>query len=138
MKFKITFLIFVITFLSFNSVFSQQIELPIEVLGGEGFTVSSSFTIDQQQHNQIKSIDNLWLRANNIGYQGKASVQVNGGSWISLTNNSVKIYSPEKERGGMTNGGYNTIRFTVSISNFQVGVNTITLRFNYSDGISNG
>lgn len=138
MKLKITFLLFVLTLLSFTSVFSQQIELPIEVLGGEGLTVSSSFTIDQQQYNQIKSIDNLWLRANNLGYQGKASVQVNGGSWISLTNNSVKIYSPEKERGGMTNGGYNTIRFTVSISNFQVGVNTIALRFNYSDGISNG
>jgi hypothetical protein len=138
MKFKITFLIFVITFLSFNSVFSQQIEVPIEVLGDEGLTISSSFTIDQEQLNKINSTNNLYLRANNLGYEGKASVQVNGGSWISLTNSSVKIYSPEKERGGMTNGGYNTIRFTVSISNFQVGVNTITLRFNYSDGISNG
>jgi hypothetical protein len=138
MKFKITFLIFVITFLSFNSVFSQQIELPIEVLGEEGLAVSASFTIDQEQFNKINSTDNLYLRANNLGYQGKASVQVNGGSWISLTHSSVKIYSPEKERGGMTNGGYNTIRFTVSISNFQVGVNTIALRFNYSDGISNG
>lgn len=138
MKFKITFLLFVITFLSFNSVFSQQIELPIEVLGDEEFTVLSSFTIDQEQLNKIKSTDNLYLRANNLGYQGKASVQVNGGSWILLTHSSVKMYSPEKERGGMTNGGYNTIRFTVSIANFQVGVNTITLRFNYSDGISNG
>mgnify|MGYP000052760326 FL=1 len=138
MKFKITFLLFVITFFSFNSVFSQQIELPIEVLGEEGLAVSASFTIDQEQFNKINSTDNLYLRANNLGYQGKASVQVNGGSWISLTHSSVKIYSPEKERGGMTNGGYNTIRFTVSIANFQVGVNTITLRFNYSDGISNG
>jgi hypothetical protein len=138
MKFKITFLLFVITFLSFNSVFSQQIELPIEVLGEEGLAVSTSFTIDQEQLNRINSTDNLYLRANNLGYQGKASVQVNGGSWISLTHSTVKIYSPEKERGGMTNGGYNTIRFTVSISNFQVGVNTIALRFNYSDGISNG
>jgi len=138
MKFKITFLLFVITFFSFNSVFSQQIELPIEVLGEEGLAVSASFTIDQEQFNKINSTDNLYLRANNLGYQGKASVQVNGGSWISLTHSSVKMYSPEKERGGMTNGGYNTIRFTVSISNFQVGVNTITLRFNYSDGISNG
>jgi len=138
MKFKITFLLFVITFFSFNSVFSQQIELPIEVLGEEGLAVSASFTIDQEQFNKINSTDNLYLRANNLGYQGKASVQVNGGSWISLTHSSVKMYSPEKERGGMTNGGYNTIRFTVSIANFQVGVNTITLRFNYSDGISNG
>ncbi|MFT4805832.1 MAG: hypothetical protein ACI83H_002891 [Glaciecola sp.] len=138
MKFKITFLLFVITFLSFNSVFSQQIEFPIEVLGDESLTVSSSFTIDQEQFNKVNSTDNLYIRANNLGYEGKASVQVNGGSWISLTNSSVKIYSPEKERGGMTNGGYNTIRFTVSISNFQVGLNTIALRFNYSDGISNG
>jgi hypothetical protein len=138
MKLKITFLLFVITFLSFNSVFSQQIELPIEVLGDEGLTMSSSFTIDQEQLNKISSTDNLYLRANNLGYEGKASVQVNGGSWISLIHSTVKIYSPEKERGGMTNGGYNTIRFTVTISSFQVGVNTITFRFDKSDGISNG
>jgi hypothetical protein len=138
MKLKITFLLFFLTLFSFNSVFSQQIELPIEVLGDEGLTVSSSFTIDQEQLNKINSTDNLYLRANNLGYEEKASVQVNGGNWILLTNSSVKIYSPEKERGGMTNGGYNTIRFTVSISNFQVGVNTITLRFDKSDGISNG
>jgi hypothetical protein len=138
MKFKVTFLLFVLTLLSFNSVFSQQIEFPIEVIGDEGFTVSTSFTIDQEQLNKINSTDNLYLRANNLGYEEKASVQVNGGNWILLTHSSVKIYSPEKERGGMTNGGYNTIRFTVSISNFQIGVNTIALRFNKSDGISNG
>ena len=69
MKFKITFLLFVITFFSFNSVFSQQIELPIEVLGEEGLAVSASFTIDQEQFNKINSTDNLYLRANNLGYQ---------------------------------------------------------------------
>ena len=138
MRLKITLLLFAIPLLYIKPVYAQQIKLPIEVLGGEGVVVSTSFTIDQSQRNKIKSSNNLYVRANNLGYQGKASVRVNNGTWKSLTNSSVRIYSPEKERGGMTNGGHNTIRFTVSISNFKVGVNTVDFRFNTSDGISNG
>lgn len=125
-------------FISVASVNAQKILLPIEVLGDEGLVKEQRFTIDAEQYNQISSIDNLWLKINNLSYQGKASIRINEGNWISLNHSTTNIYTPEKERGGMVHGGYNTIRFTVSINNFREGQNIIKFRFNTSDGISNG
>lgn len=137
MRKKNTFLVISIFLISFT-VFSQKIVLPIEVLGAERTVERVTFTIDQEQFDKISSTNNLWLRINNLGYEDKASVHVNNGTWISLNHNSTEIASPEKERGGMSNGGYNTIRLSVTISNLTIGENIVRFRFNESDGISNG
>jgi hypothetical protein len=114
---------------------SSKILLPIEVLGAEGVVVSRSFTIDQQMLDAAKSI---WFMINNLSYENKASIKINGGSWLSLNHVTVQMQKQEKLRGGMTHGGFNTVRLTIPKTGLVAGANTIEFRFNKSDGISIG
>ncbi len=117
------------------SAVSEKILLPIEVLGAEGTVVSRTFTIDQATVDATKSI---WLMVNNLSYENKASVKINQGSWLSLNMLTVKMQKQELQRGGMTHGGFNTVRFTIPKTGLVAGANTIEFRFNKSDGISIG
>lgn len=112
-----------------------KIKLPIEVLGAEGIIVSRSFTIDQPTLEATKSI---WFMINNLSYENKASVKINGGNWLSLNHQTVLMQKQEKLRGGMTHGGFNTVRLTIPKTGLVSGSNTIEFRFNKSDGISIG
>lgn len=114
---------------------AQKITLPIEVLGAQGLVEEISLDLTAAQANSAKSI---WMQVNNLGYENKASVKLNSGNWVDLNHNSVEIQSPEKERGGMAHGGYNTIRLHLPATGFVTGTNTIHFRFNRSDAISNG
>lgn len=114
---------------------SGKIVLPIEVLGSEGTIVSRSFTIDQQTLDATKSI---WFMINNLSYENKASIKINGGSWLSLNHFTVNMQRQEKQRGGMTHGGFNTVRLTIPKTGLVESANTIEFRFNKSDGISIG
>lgn len=112
-----------------------KVFLPIEVLGAEGITEERTLTLTAEQ---AAKVDRLWLQANNISYENKASVRINNGNWITFNHETVYIQSPEKERGGMSHGGHNTIRFSFPVSDFKSGENIIYFRFNFSDAISNG
>tara|TARA_B100000809_G_scaffold141837_1_gene139400 strand:- start:34119 stop:38813 length:4695 start_codon:yes stop_codon:yes gene_type:complete len=125
-----------ILFLVVNlSSYSQKIILPIEVLGAEGTIEERSFTLSPEQ---LAKVDKLWLQVNNIGYENKASIKINNQNWVDLNHQSVKIQSPERERGGMSHGGHNTIRFSLPSTGITSALNTIQFRFNSSDAISNG
>lgn len=115
--------------------FTEKILLPIEVLGAEGTVVSRSFTIDQRILDATKSI---WFMINNLSYENKASVKINQGSWLPLNMMTVKMQKQELLRGGMTHGGFNTVRLTIPKTGLVAGANTIEFRFNKSDGISIG
>lgn len=134
---KITFLFINLCFLT-NLIAQntgEKMVLPVEVLGAEGTIEERTFTLTAVQ---LAKADLLWVQANNLGYQNKASVQVNDQDWIHLNHNSVSIQSPEKERGGMVHGGHSTIRFSLPITGLVSGLNVIKFRFNISDAISNG
>ncbi len=109
--------------------------LPIEVLGAEGTVASRSFTINQQT---LNSTANIWLMVNNLSFENKGSVRINNGTWLSLNHQTVQMQIQEKQRGGMTHGGYSTIRFTIPKTGLIAGNNTIDFRFNKSNGISIG
>ncbi|MCF6351043.1 MAG: T9SS type A sorting domain-containing protein [Flavobacteriaceae bacterium] len=128
-------LLILVPLLIFLNNISAQITLPVEVLGAEGTIEEREFTLTAAQVTNSKV---LWLQVNNLGYQNKASIKINAGSWLTLNHSTTKIQSPEKERGGMSNGGYNTIRFTIPVTGLTTGLNTIYFRFNMSDAISNG
>ena len=113
----------------------EPILLPIEVLGEEGVIEEIEFSLSTAIASKT---DKIWLQVNNLSYQDKASVKVNDEEWYSLNHNSCYIYSPEKERGGMTHGGHNTIRLSFPTNGISNGINKIKFRFNTSDGISNG
>ncbi|MEQ9303027.1 MAG: hypothetical protein RJQ14_03860, partial [Marinoscillum sp.] len=111
------------------------IGLPVEVLGEQGKVVNRS--IDLTEAEAIKA-DRLWLQINSLTYENKASIQVNQGTWYDLNHESVEMQYQEKARGGMVHGGFNTVRLSIPISDLQTGTNTISFRFNRSDGISIG
>ncbi|MEM7156421.1 MAG: hypothetical protein AAF799_26445 [Myxococcota bacterium] len=111
-------------------------ELPIEVLGAPGTTASRSFTLDGAAASQASE---LYLQINNLSYENKARVRINGGSWTSLDHDAVSMFAPEAARGGMTHGGYSTIRMTMPVpGSLQSGENTVEFEFTESDGISMG
>ncbi len=131
-RFKLILIFFSVTS---NFLIAQNISLPIEVLGEEGKVVTQQLELTQQIVNNTK---HLWLQVNNLGYQNKASVRINTGEWYPLNHQTVDMQTQEKARGGMTNGGFNTIRFSIPTTDFMEGNNTLQFRFNTSDGISNG
>ena len=114
----------------------EKLMLPIEVIGRERTISTRSLTLTQSQADQAKF---LWLQVNNLGYQDKASVQINGGPWVSLNHETVTLERQEAARGGMVHGGFNTIRFKMPLPETLLsGENQLRFRFNYSDGVSIG
>ncbi|WP_085484198.1 hypothetical protein [Paraburkholderia susongensis] len=79
----------------------------------------------------------LTMQVNNLSYDGKGSIQINGGSWITLTNASVTVLGNAKLYGGI-GGGYDTISLNVPITGAVNGANQINFRFNTTDGVSSG
>ncbi|NME72036.1 LamG-like jellyroll fold domain-containing protein [Flammeovirga aprica] len=118
-----------------SAVNLDKIVLPIEVFGEEGVTRSEYVFLSDLQADQAK---HLWLQVNNVGYENKISVRVNDGNKIYLNHSTVDMHYQEKARGGMTLGGFNTIRFSIPVDNFKKGDNKIAFTFELSDAISSG
>ena len=115
---------------------NQGFVLPVEVLGDEGKLARRTINLSSSL---VANTESLWLLVNNLGYQDKASVKINDGPWVSLNHQTVEIERQELARGGMTHGGYNTIRIKLPVRNWlKSGQNRLNFRFNYSDGLSIG
>jgi hypothetical protein len=82
-------------------------------------------------------INRLWIQAHNLSYAGKASVRINGGSWIPLNNQNATCAHPESSYECIA-GAYSTVRFTVPVSNVRDGNNTVEFGYNGTDGNSSG
>lgn len=69
----------------------------------------------------------------------KASVRINGGSWLDVTNDTVEMHPQDRLYGGI-GGGHRTIRLALPLSAGRVlpGINQIEFRFNGTDGFTNG
>jgi len=110
----------------------STILLPVEVIGENGTTVSRTFDLED-----AASAVSLWVQVNNLSYDNKASIKINDGSWISITNGSVAVQEPEKTYGGI-GSEVSTVRFSLPSNDFVNGSNTIDFRFNEHDGLSIG
>lgn len=120
------------------------IVLPIEVLGGDGH--QEEVILDVQDPS---AADRLYLRVHSPVYRDvsvnpsrgpKASVRMNGGPWVGLTNQTVDVYPHEAAYGGL-NGAYHTVRMTIPVAalgGVRRGANTLTFRFNGTDGVTVG
>ena len=120
------------------------ITLPIEVLGPDGYT--ASVTVDVPSPGQVSK---LYLRIHspvyrdisiNPGRGPKASVRLNGGPWLGISNETADVFEHEAAYGGL-NGSYHTVRMTIPISALgtpQSGSNTLRFRFNGTDGHTSG
>ena len=114
-----------------------MVVLPLEVIGEVGIVKTVSLDVGDIG----KSGRSLYLRVNNLSYDGKASVSINGSSWVKLANDAVRVevLEPGASYGGI-GGGFFTHELIVDATAglFQNGVNKISFRFNFSDGRSIG
>jgi hypothetical protein len=114
---------------------ASTVTLPLKVMGTDQTT--GSMTV---RASDVSDVDSLYLKAHSIGYPGhkgydvnKASIRLNGGSWVDLTDAIATCKFPES-RFECIDGPYATIRFEVAVSDvgsLQDGSNTISFRFNY-------
>jgi cytochrome c553 len=122
---------------------TPPLRLPIEVLGPSGYTETVAFELDQ-----AAGIDRLAMQCHRCGWRdgtvqsgkdrgAKASVRLNGGAWIDVTDDAVQMQAPEKAFGGLS-GGFHTTRFTLPISGAVMGMNKLEFRFNKNDGFTSG
>ena len=115
------------------------IALPVNVFGLDSpVSVTRSFTLDEPA-------DRLWLRFHRPAFRDqlknpnrtpKASIRVNGGNWIHVTNSNFNVNAQAMQAGGI-GGGWQTMRMTLDV-NLPAGENTIAFRFNGTDGLSTG
>ncbi|MGI4862013.1 MAG: hypothetical protein ACRYHA_34805 [Janthinobacterium lividum] len=115
-----------------TTVSSTTTVLPLEIMGATDTTVTVKVPASAGS-----TATTLWMQVNNLSYDGKASVQINGGAWISLTNATVTVLGAGKYYGGI-GGGFDTLKMTVPITGGVNGTNTIRFRFNGTDGVSSG
>jgi hypothetical protein len=108
------------------------VTMPLEVLGASGDSLSVTVNAPTGA-----SATKLYLQVNNLSYDDKGSVSINGGPWIPLTNANVTVLGAGAYYGGI-GGGYDSIKLTVPVSGAVNGSNTISFSFNYTDGISSG
>jgi hypothetical protein len=117
--------------------------MPVEVLGPAGYIEEITVTLGD-----ATGINRLWLQCHRCGWRdssvqsgidrgAKASVRLNGGAWVDISNATADVEEPEASSGGI-GGGYNTTRFTVPIAGAVKGKNKLEFRFNRNDGLSIG
>ncbi len=122
---------------------SAQIVLPVEVLGAQGTT--RQVTLPVASPGQVAW---LYLRVHRPGFRAastnpaaRASLRLNGGGWVDITNANCEVYAQEAAYGGI-GGGFQTVRFKVAVSKFGTsivaGSNTLDIRLNQTDGHSSG
>jgi len=130
--------------LVFQETYAQKedkIKLPIEIFGSVATTKKITFSLQK-----AAEIKRLFLKIHRPSYrnhndipskQPKLSIKVNNGKWIDITDETCDVYQPEKSYGGIA-GGYHTVRLTCKVSGFVNGTNTLSFRFNGTDGVSTG
>ena len=125
---------------------STQVVLPIEVIGADGYIASTTVDVPS-----IGSADRLYLQLHRPAYRdiavnsnrgAKASVRINGGPWVDVTQSNVECLAHEEAYGCLLSSYY-TLRLTIDLGEFgspglQPGTNTVEFRFNGTDGITSG
>lgn len=129
--------------------------LPIEMIGQDMYTQCVNVTVTSPPSSGVV----MEFRVNNAGlktlpYDGKISVQINGGSWIPITNSAITVIDENKWYGWypgsqtisplykeqIIGGPIDTFRATIPVPNSLLvnGTNTVNFRFNGTDGITSG
>ena len=110
------------------------VRLPVEVMGANNTVQTVSVNVTG-----TPAVTGLWMQAHGLTYINKASVQVNGGAWIPLNNTTAAVEEPGKSFGGIA-GAFATLKMTVPLAagSVHAGVNTVSFRFNATDGVSIG
>jgi len=116
---------------------STTITLPLEVVGPNGTTVAASFTVGSGAN--LGGATTLSMQIHGLRFDGQASVQVNGSGWLTIANSTVTFQGLGGNYGGI-GGGFHTLQMTMPLAANVVttGTNTITFKFNGTDGNVSG
>jgi mono/diheme cytochrome c family protein len=79
------------------------------------------------------------MQIHNLKYDTEASVQVNSSGWLPISTSTVTLQGNGAAFGGI-GGGFHTLQMTLNLPAGAVttGTNTITFRFNATNGIVSG
>lgn len=113
---------------------APTITLPVEVFGPAGSTAGASFDLPS-----APTAAQLYLQVHGLRYDSEASVQINSSVWLPLSTGNVALLGNAAAFGGI-GGGYSTIEMLVALppGTLLAGTNTISFRFNGTDGVSSG
>lgn len=112
-----------------------SIQLPIEVIGLDGTTRGVEFYAPSSGNGATL----LSLQIHGLKYETQASVQINGSTWIPINTSTVTLLGLAKAYGGI-GGGFHTLKLTLPLpaGSIVAGVNTLTFKFNGTDGVNSG
>jgi hypothetical protein len=115
---------------------STTVTLPLEVIGPNGTTVSAAVNIPSGSN--LSGVS-LWMQIHGLRSETQASVQVNNSGWKAISDSTVTLLGNAKAYGGI-GGGFSTLKMTMNLpaGSIQPGANTISFRFNQTDGRVSG
>ena len=113
------------------------VSLPLEMLGANGTTTSASVTIPSGAN--LSGQLSLWMQIHGLRFDAQASVQLNNSGWMPISTGNVTLLGNAAAYGGI-GGGFSTLKMTMNLPAgvVQTGSNTITFRFNQTDGRVSG
>jgi hypothetical protein len=116
---------------------SSTVTLPVEVIGLNGTTASASITIPSGTN--LSGQLSLWMQIHGLRSETQASVQVNNSGWLPISSSTVTLLGNAAAYGGI-GGGFSTLKMTMNLpaGTIQSGSNTISFRFNQTDGRVSG
>ena len=120
-----------------NTTSQSQIMLPLEVIGANGTTVSTSFDIASGTN--VSGSLTLTMQIHGLRFDLQASVQVNNSAWLPISSSTVSLLGLANAYGGI-GGGFHTLDMTMSLPQgvLKTGTNNIVFRFNQTDGRVSG
>jgi len=116
---------------------TSTIMLPLEVIGPNGTTASVPVTIPSSANLSGQMM--LWMRIHGLSSGTQASVEVNNSGWLPINSSTVTLLGNAAAYGGI-GGGFSTLKMTMNLAagTIKAGTNTISFRFNQTDGIVSG
>ncbi len=115
---------------------TTNVTLPLEVIGPNGTTVSAAVNIPSGTN--LSGVS-LYMQIHGLRTETQASVEVNNSGWKAISDNTVTLLGNAKGYGGI-GGGFSTLKMTMNLpaGTVQTGANTISFRFNQTDGRVSG
>jgi hypothetical protein len=109
----------------------------VEVVGPNGTTAAVSVTIPSGAN--LSGQLQLAMTIHGLRSESQASVQVNNSAWLPISTGNVTLLGNAAAYGGI-GGGFHTLQMTMKLPAGVVtsGSNTITFRFNQTDGRVSG
>ena len=79
------------------------------------------------------------MQIHGLRFETQASVQVNNSGWMPISDSTVTLLGNARAYGGI-GGGFSTLKMTMNLpaGSVQTGTNTISFRFNQTDGRVSG